>query len=369
MLNGFRTMTASAVALLAIGLTVGHASAQDIVLGAVLPLTGPAAPTGIEEQQGVQYATDKINAAGGIRGRKVTFIYEDSQGKPDQGVLSFNRLVDLHDTPAVLTAFSSISLALAPLATRKKVFVVNPAAQTNKLADASPYLVNTIPLVGDEVSVMTRYAIENLGKTGAIIYENAAAGMDVREDFTKAFTAAGGTIVADEAVEFGQTNFRPALLKVAAAKPDFVFIGITVGAPTMAEQVAQVPDFPVSIGTTFNRPFAGFASTDGWLHTGIKSGITPEDEAAFNKQFGTKEMGFFAREYANAADIIFQLIDYLIENDRPITGENLRNALFEIKTFTSPTADITFDSNTAKRDVEIWKLVNPGRELVGASSN
>ena len=67
-------------------------------------------------------------------------IYEDSQGKPDQGVLAFNRLLDLHQAPAIVTAFSSISLAIAPLATRKKVLVINPAAQTNKLADASPYL-------------------------------------------------------------------------------------------------------------------------------------------------------------------------------------------------------------------------------------
>ncbi|RDJ21893.1 amino acid ABC transporter substrate-binding protein [Bosea caraganae] len=364
----FTRLAAGAVSLLAIGLS-GTASAQEIVIGAVLPLTGPAAPTGIEEQTGVQFAVDGINAAGGIRGRKVKVIYEDSQGKPDQGVLAFNRLVDLHSTPAIVTAFSSISLAMAPLATRKKVFVVNPAAQTNKLATASPYLVNTIPLVADEVAVMTKYAVAKLGKKAAIIYENAAAGIDARDDFKKAFVAAGGEILADEAVEFGQTNFRPTLLKVAAAKPDFVFIGITVGAPTMADQVAQVPGFPIAIGTTFNRPFSGFASTAGWFHTGIKSGIAPEAEAEFNNQFGTKEMGFFAREYANATQIIFKIIDSLIAKNIPVTGENIRTALFEIKNFDSPTAKIVFDSNTARREIEVLKLVPPGREVVETGTN
>ena len=45
--------------------------AQEIVIGAILPLTGPAAPIGIEEQQGVQFMVDRVNAKGGVRGRKI----------------------------------------------------------------------------------------------------------------------------------------------------------------------------------------------------------------------------------------------------------------------------------------------------------
>ena len=69
------------------------------MIGAILPLTGPAAPIGIEEQQGVQFAVDRLNAKGGVRGRKIKVLFEDSQGKPDQGVLGFNRLVDLNNVP------------------------------------------------------------------------------------------------------------------------------------------------------------------------------------------------------------------------------------------------------------------------------
>ena len=61
---------------------------------------------------------------------------------------------------------------------------------------------------------MTKYALAKLGKTAAVIYENAQAGIDGRDDFKKIW-AGGGKIVADEAVEFGQTNYRPTMLKVA----------------------------------------------------------------------------------------------------------------------------------------------------------
>jgi hypothetical protein len=97
------------VAALSASLTVSWAASaqQELVMGALLPLTGPAASIGLDQQQGIQFAIDKVNADGGIRGRKVNIIFEDSQAKPDVGVLSFNRLVDLRHVPAVMTAFSS----------------------------------------------------------------------------------------------------------------------------------------------------------------------------------------------------------------------------------------------------------------------
>lgn len=282
------------------------AQQPEITVGALLPLTGPAAPIGIEEQQGVQFTVDRVNAKGGVRGRKIKVLFEDSQGKPDQGVLGFNRLVDLNNIPVTLTAYSSISLAIAPLATRRKVLVINPAAQTNKLETASPYLINTIPLVNNEIAHIAAFAFKHVGKTAAIVYENAAAGIDSRDDFKKHFEAAGGKILADEAVEFGQTNYRSTLLKVASVRPELVFIAITQSHAAFAEQVGQTPGFPIAVGSTFSRPFFGFPSTKGWYHTAIVSGTTPSDEKEFNAKFGTKEMGFFAREYANSTDIILQ---------------------------------------------------------------
>jgi branched-chain amino acid transport system substrate-binding protein len=110
--------------LAAMSLTLAGAraarAAEPIRLGAVLPLTGPAAVIGTQEQRGILWALDEWNAKGGIGGRKVEVIFEDNQAKPDQSVLSFNKLVDLQGVPAVFTGYSGPTLAMAPLATRKK---------------------------------------------------------------------------------------------------------------------------------------------------------------------------------------------------------------------------------------------------------
>ncbi len=358
---------ALALSALSFGI-VGPASADGLVVGALLPLTGPAAPIGLEEQQGVQFAIDEINAKGGLNGVPVKVVFDDSQGKPDQAVLVFNRMTDLEAVPVVVTAFSSVSLAIAPLATRRELLVINPAAQTDLLLDASPFLLNTIPLVQDEAKVLADYAVANIGKTAAIIYENAAAGISGRDDFKKFFEAAGGKIIADEPVEFGQTNYRATLLKVAAARPDFVYIAITQSHEAMADQVGQVPGFPVGIGNTFSRPFFGHRSTEGWYQTAIVSGYP--DEATLNRfkaKFKVSDMGFFAREYYNATNIILQAAKKVLDGGGKLTGTSLRDAIFKIGAFKSDIADIVFTTNTASRPVEIIKYVGKERKVIAVS--
>ncbi|NYZ14534.1 ABC transporter substrate-binding protein [Azospirillum sp. RWY-5-1] len=354
-----------ALAALLVSCSPALAQPKEILLGALLPLTGPAASIGIEEQQGVQFAIDQANAAGGIAGRPVRVRFDDSQGKPDQAVLAFNRMIDLDNVPVLITAFSSVSLAIAPLATRREVLVVNPAAQTDKLETASPFLINTIPMVRHEASVLARFAIDKIGKRTAIIYENAAAGIDGRNDFRKYFEQVGGTVIAEEPVEFGQTNYRSTLLKIANAKPDFVYIAITQSHETMADQVGQIANFPVSIGNTFSRPFFGHASTNGWYQTAIQSGYPDAGTlAAFKKQFGTADMGFFAREYFNATNIVLEAAKSVLASGGTLSGPSLKAAVLSIKTFDSPIASITFETNTALRPVEILQYRGAERALV-----
>jgi branched-chain amino acid transport system substrate-binding protein len=339
---------------------------EALKIGALLPLTGPAAPIGIEEQQGVIFAVEQANAAGGIKGTKIEAIYEDSQGKPDVGVLAFNKLVDLRNVPVIMTAFSSVSLAIAPLATRKKVLAINPGAQSDKLGDASPYLFNTIPLVKDETTGITNYLFKTLGKkTAAIIYENAAAGIDGKDDFKKAFEALGGKILAEEPVEFGQTNYRPTLLKAVSVKPDFIFLVITQGHPTYVEQASQIPGMPINAGTTFASPNCCYPGSAGWYQSSIQSGISPEIQAKFVERFKTKDMPFFSREYFNSTNIAIKAAQHLVDNGKPITGENLRNAILEIKSFGSSVTNINFNnSNTAARGVEIQRYDADARKVI-----
>ena len=358
------------VALLA-GITLTTASADDeLLIGTLFPLTGPGAAVGKEMQAGVDFAIEKINAAGGIDGMKVRAVIEDTGGRPDQAVLSFNRLVERDGVPVMLSAYSSVALAVAPLATRNEVLVINPGAQSDSLGDASPYLLNTIPLVRDEAPVLAKFVTEKIGKTAAIIYENAAAGNDGRNDFKATFEAAGGTILAEEPIEFGQTNYRPTLLKVAGLKADMVYVVMTQSHAVFAEQVGQIADFPQVVGHTFSTPFFGSPGAIGWYNTSVRSNVPDDLAKEFKEKTGAAEFGLFAREYFNAVNIIAKAASKIRSDNSELNGSSIREAIFSIGTFNSDIADIVFEgSNTAKRPVDILQNTESARVRIPFEQN
>ena len=156
---------------------------------------------------------------------------------------------------------------------------------------------------------------------------------------------------------------------MADAKPDFVYIAITQSQAAMADQIGRVADFPVGIGNTFSSPFFGFKSTEGWYQTGIQSGYPEQARvAAFKEKFKVQDMGFFAREYYNANNIILKAPEAVITSGGEISGTSMRDKIQEIKTFESPVANITFDTNTASRPVEILQYQGDKRVLLEAMS-
>ena len=347
------------LAAVAAGALLGAAAparAKTIELGALLPLTGPGAVIGTQQMKGIQFAVDQVNAKGGIDGDQVHVNFEDDQAKPDQAVLDFNKLVSLQHVPLIWLAYSGPTLATAPLATRHHVLVLNSGAQSDQLRKASPYLVNTLPSTSDEVKVMVDYLRAHGKSTAAVLYENDAAGIGGRDDFVRDFKAAGGKIVAQEPVQFGQTDFRPALLKLAAAKPQVLYVVTTVGMVPLADQLHQMNNAWLVTGSTFMADPTVIADPNaaGLIHTQVEANVSPALMAAFKQKMGA-DMGFFARQYDNSSLMTFIILDHLIKEKKPITGASMRAALFKIKTFAT-SVPMTFTSNTATVPIAINEM-------------
>ena len=90
-----------------------------INIGAILPLTGEGAKYGDAAKKGINLAVKEINSAGGINGKSVQIIYEDSQGDPKAGVAAMQKLVITDKVSAVIgDLLSSVTLAIAPIANK-----------------------------------------------------------------------------------------------------------------------------------------------------------------------------------------------------------------------------------------------------------
>jgi branched-chain amino acid transport system substrate-binding protein len=359
-----RGSSIGAVAFAAGVLFVGlPASAETITFGGILPLTGPGAIIGTAEMRGVQFAVDQANAKGGIRGNQIAVQFEDNQAKPDQSILSFNKLTDLEHVSVIITGYSGPTLAMAPLATRKKVLLVNAGAQADGLANASPYLINTLPTIGGEIEVISKWAVSEGKKKAGVLFENGAAGMAGRDDYLKYFAAVGGTIVAQEASQFGQTDFRPALLKIADAKPDVMLVVITAGLLQMAQEYKQLDLKFTVAGTTFfaDPPTIADPSSAGFVHTQLRIDAPPELAAQFKAKYGT-DMEFFAKQYYNATQIVLTTLDKVLAEKKPVTGESMHDTLFQIRKFQG-LIPMEFKTNTASVPMDINVMRN-GKDVL-----
>jgi branched-chain amino acid transport system substrate-binding protein len=350
------------IAIVASVLMIAVAQADTIRIGAILPLTGPGALIGTQQMRGIQFAIDQANAKGGVRGNKIEVVFEDNQAKPDQSILSFNKLTDLEHLQVIFTAYSGPSLAMAPLATRKKVLMINAGAQADKLATASPYLINTLPTIGDEILVISKYLAAEGKQKAVILFENDAAGISGRDDYLDAFPKTGGTIVAQEPTQFGQTDFRPALLKLADAKPEVMLVSITAALVNMAQQYKQLGlNFTVAGTTFFQDPdVIRDPSSEGFVHTQIRIEAPPDLAAEFKEKFHV-EMEFFVRQYYNASQILMTAMDKLLSEGKPITGENLRDVIFQIRHFQG-LIPLDFKTNTATVPLDI-NMMHDGKDV------
>ena len=104
--------------------SVGLASAQakPIKIGQIIPITGEAAESGKYHKQGAEIAVDKINAAGGINGRKIQIVLEDDQTTNPGGVAALQKLLEDKEIPVILGSIRSTQVqAMLPTINEAKI--------------------------------------------------------------------------------------------------------------------------------------------------------------------------------------------------------------------------------------------------------
>ncbi|HLC32619.1 MAG TPA: ABC transporter substrate-binding protein [Candidatus Nanoarchaeia archaeon] len=144
-------------AILLITLLLVSCTAQDnsVQIGAILPLTGVASISGIATEHGMRIAVDELNANGGLTGKQIDLIVQDSKADPKEGVTAFEQLTELCHVDAVISTLSSVSLALVPLAEQKKTPLLFTQA-TDPFIVQNNWTVRYYPTAEDESVPLVR---------------------------------------------------------------------------------------------------------------------------------------------------------------------------------------------------------------------
>ncbi|GLK84153.1 ABC transporter substrate-binding protein [Ancylobacter defluvii] len=213
---------------LALAAVQGPARAADpIEIGVIANLTGSAVKTSVQMTRGVELAADAINAAGGIDGRPVKLIVEDSENRAQEALNAANKLYNVDKVPAaIMFGGSGLMIPVAELAKEKGRVLVNTSSSSPKLGNYPGTLFSILPLddiVGKELGLLMA---DSGAKTAAIVVPNSTFGLGVAEAAAAAFEAKGGKIVKKVAFTEGQPDYRADIQPVVPAKPDVI---ITAG--------------------------------------------------------------------------------------------------------------------------------------------
>ena len=218
--------------------------AQDARFSIPLPLTGTNAKFGEIEKQSYEIAAEEINAAGGIKGKKIILEFEDSQGKPEVSRSIVEKLVDVKKQPVVFGEYSSAcSKAIAAVSEERKVpYLVVTGATDDITQQNYKYVFRLNPTNAYYATGMMSFLKEVVKPTSiAILYESSDFGTSGAEDMVKQAEKFPMKVLVKEQYEKGAVDFKPILSKVKAAKPDMIYmVSYVMDASLLMRQIREL---------------------------------------------------------------------------------------------------------------------------------
>ena len=241
----------------ALALTTGVALAQSqgvskdkIVLGSIQDLSGPIAGFGKQIRLGMMLRVDEVNEQGGINGRKIELLVEDSKYDPRNAVLAAQKLVNQDKIFAMVGHLGTAqNMAAMPVQFQKNVINFFPVTAARQMYDpfhklkyafAAPYY--------DQMRVGVPKLVKEKGaKKVCAMYQDDEFGLEVLRGAEEGLKNAGMAMSEATSFKRGATDFSSQMQKLAAEKCDFVVMGTiireTIGGIATAKRLGFNPTF------------------------------------------------------------------------------------------------------------------------------
>jgi branched-chain amino acid transport system substrate-binding protein len=264
----FSLVLAAAVAAMT-GFAGCGKSSNEVVIGNLQDLSGPTSVLGNAVTRGAELSVEKINAAGGIDGKKIKLVTLDTKGDVQEAIKAYSRLVDKEGAVVVIgPPVSNIGLALAPIANSKKVAIIgsfiDPRVTIAPDGKAQPAMFLIQPSSVQYAEIMAGYAVDKLKlkKFGILYDQSNAFAVSLIGPFKAYAKELGATVVAEEVYAKGDKDFKTQLSKIKKSGADALYVpNYTQDLVITVKQKKQVGlDIPAVGGLDFAPPFGKLVS-------------------------------------------------------------------------------------------------------------
>ena len=337
----------------------GNAATGDTIkVGLNYELSGPVATYGQASVQGVEMAVEEINAAGGVKGKKIELIKYDNKSEPAEATTLATKLTSSDKVLTIIGPATSGSFkAQIPVAQKNKIPVVSGSATADDVTvDASgvkEYAFRTCFNDSFQGTAMANYASKNLKATRALIIKDNSSDYSkgLADNFKATFTAAGGQIVGEEAYVTNDTDFNAILTRIKGQPFDAIYLpGYYNEAGLIIKQARALGiKAPVLGGDGFDSPtllqLAGAGALNDVYFTNHYSSLDKDPLvtkfiADYKQKFNAEPNAFTALGYDTA-----KFVADAANRAGELSGEGLKTAMAETKDFTGVTGSFSVDAN------------------------
>jgi branched-chain amino acid transport system substrate-binding protein len=277
----------------------GATTGGDVKVAVLAPLSGPVPTFGVMTRDGALLAIEEWNAKGGVLGKKIVPVIEDSQCTPDPAVNAANKVIDQDKVKYIIgEVCSKASIPVSEIANAKKVIQIsptstNPDVTVAKDGKTKDYIFRACFIDPFQGQVGAKFALNTLkAKTAFIMLDQSNDYVKgLAEFFEKSFTDGGGKIVGKESYTAQDTDFSAILAKVAEAKPDLVYLPDYYNIVNLATKQAKEKGItaPFMGGDGWDSSDLDKAAAAGGFYTNHYSPEDPRPEVqTFVKNFGAK---------------------------------------------------------------------------------
>ena len=362
---------------------VDIAAGDPLVLAYGLVTTGANASLGTDSQRGMEIAID--DAAGEILGHKVQVVGEDTGCSPEGGQSAATKLASNSQIVGIIgTSCSSEARVLAPVVSDAGMVIVSPSNTAPDLTLPDKHVAGYLRTAhNDKVqgAAAAKFAIESLGlKKAATIHDGSLYAEQLANVFAESFKEMGGEVVAQEAVNVGDTDMRPVLTRLASLQPEIIYYPIFVAEGGFITQQAREttglentklmgadglfsPDFIKAAGDGVVGMY--LSSPDVSAFAGGYADFLAKHEA----KYGEQPISIFHAHAYDATNMLIAAIQQVAVQDADgalhIPRQALRDALFATQDFQGLTGNLSCDANGDCADPKIAVYEVIGSDTTG----
>jgi len=352
------------------GESKGEAADAPIKIGQFASLTGKEATFGISSDEGTTLAIEEINTAGGVLGRKLKLLTEDTQSKPGEPATVVNKLIARDGVVAILgEVASSRSLEAAPICQQSQIPMISPSSTNPKVTEVGDYIFRVCFIDPFQGTVMANFARKTLQAKTVAVFTDAKSDYSkgLAKFFKEKFVANGGVIAVELDYNGGDKDFKAQLTAIKAANPDAVFVpGYYTDAALICVQAKQLG---------LNVPFMG---GDGWeseklVEIGREAVEGQYFSTHYHPDVGSEQSKQFLQHYrarwqgktpdalaACAYDSVIVLAD-AFKRAGSTEGPKVRDALAATKDFAAVTGNISIDAHRDASKAAVILQVKDGK--------